>query len=76
MFVLHVVFCTSHCVLYFTLCFVLPVVFCTSRCVLHSEGNIKVSSTVRILYCNTQEFIIFKSNKYRTWFYLLHNINI
>ena len=62
-------FRTSHCVLYF------PLLFGTSRFVMHSEGNIKVSSTVRILYYNTQEFIIIKSNKYRTWFFILQNIN-
>ena len=48
-------FRTSRCVLY------LPLLFGTSRFVMHSEGNIKVSSTARILYYNTQELKIIKN---------------
>ena len=62
--------------LYFTRCFVAPVVFRgTSRCYL-LNAKIEVSVSVRILYYNKQEYVIINSNKYRTWFFILWNINI
>ena len=74
--VLHVVFGASRCILNFPLCFVLQVLFCTSRSVMHSEGNIKVSSTVQILYYYKQEFVIIKSKVSHLVLYILKNINI